>query len=214
MSYPPARLFYPVVAAVMLLSGCIVQNFGDISVKPDTPATADGAMPLRAGLFFPEDFRNRRFNIHQHSFRGNIDIGRSLMPAVYALASSSFRAVVFLESFVPGSPPPVRDLDLVVVPKISDFQWFFHLKGPASEMEARLSLVFEFHDPDGRLRHSLISSGSRSDSTLSMAFSGLSSLQSAERPTRLVCEDVLKDMAAKLATDRGKILAVAGKCSP
>jgi len=214
MSRSPVCLGGLAVAAALLLSGCIIQNFGDISVKPEVPAGGGDAVPLRAGLFFSEDFRSRRFNIHQHNFRGNIEVGRSLMPPVYALASSSFRSVVFLESFTPGSPPPVRDLDVVAVPRISEFQWFFHHKGPASEMEARLTLAFEIYDANGRLRHTVVSSGARSNSTLSMAFSGLSSLQSAELPTRQACEDVLRDMAAKLASERGAIMAAAGKSAP
>ncbi len=214
MSRPPVRQGGLVVAAALLLSGCIIQNFGDISVKPEIPAASSEAIPLRAGLFFSEDFRTRRFNIHQHNFRGNIDIGRSLMPPVYTLASSSFQSVVFLESFTPGSPPPVQGLDVVAVPRISDFQWFFHVKGPASEMEARLTLAFEIYDAGGRLRHTVVSSGARSNSTLSMAFSGLSSMQSAELPTRQACEDVLRDMAAKLAAERGAIRAAAGKSPP
>jgi hypothetical protein len=104
-------------------------------------------------------------------------------------------------------------LQLVLLPKIDHFQWKFISLGPASKMEAQFTLSCDIYDPTGHPVHRVTQSGVRSNSTVSMAFSGLNAVESAEMPTRLVLEGVLNELSSKISADREKLVSAGGKTS-
>jgi hypothetical protein len=188
--------------------GCslkITHNLREISVKPQIQAATE-KIPARAGVYLTEDFKKFTFPIEQSGFRGTVEVGKSITMPLYGVLSSVFESIVFLETFTPGAPPQNSELQLVLFPQIDHFQWRFKNMGPASRMEAQLTLSCEFFDAAGRPVHKIIESGVRSESTVSMAFSGLNAVESAEKPTRLVFEDVLNGLPSKILADRLKLL--------
>lgn len=183
--------------------GC-THNLRQISVKPQIQAATE-KIPARTGVYLTEDFKNFTFPIEQTGFRGTVEVGKSITMPLYGILSSVFESIVFLETFTPGAPPQDSELQLVLLPQIDHFQWKFKNMGPASQMEAQLTLRCEFFDAAGRPVHKIIESGVRSESTLSMAFAGLSTLESAEKPIRQVFEEVLNRLPSKILADRVKL---------
>jgi hypothetical protein len=196
---------------ILLISGCvpkIVYNLRDVSVKPDIKMSSLDKIPSTIGIFVPDEFKNHKFNIQEKTFRGTIEVGRSIMIPFYSAVSSVFDGVVFIEDYTPGSELKDAELQLVLFPKIDDFNWMFRAAGPLSRMEARFTLSCEFYNLDGHIVHKVAVSGERSNSTMDMAFSGLSTLESAEMPTRQVFEDVLNQLPAKILSDREKLESI------
>ena len=187
--------------------GCslkITHNLRDVSVKPQIQVATE-KIPVKAGIYLSEDFKKFTFPIEQSGFRGTVEVGKSITIPLYGILSSIFESIVFLENFAPGAPPQNSEVQLILFPRIDHFQWQFKSMGPASQMEAQFTLRCEFFDPAGQPLHEVVESGVRSESTLSMAFSGLNAVESAEKPTKLVFEDVLNRLPSKILGDRVKL---------
>ena len=205
-----------IMIIAFLLCGCvpkITHNLREISVNPNLQIPSGDKMPLKMAIFAPEEFKNYTFPINQETFKGSIEVGRSIMVPFYSVMSSLFVNVVYLEDFFPGTKLDDPELQLVLLPKIDHFQWKFISLGPASQMEAQFTLSCEIYDPTGHLVHRVTQSGIRSNSTLSMAFSGLNAVESAEMPTLLVLEAVLNDLSSKISANREKLVSAGGKTS-
>ena len=204
------------IIATAFLLGCIpkiIQDFRVITVKPNIRISSRDKIPCRIGLFIPDTFRDHTFIIHQEAFRGTIEVGKSITVPFYSSISSIFEGVVFLEDYSPGRKLTNPEVPLILLAKIDEFQWKFRASGPASKMEATLILDCEFYDPGGHLVDRITTSGKRSESTMSMAFSGLNSVESAEKPTREVFEDVLHDIPLKILAEKQRLEAIAKRHS-
>lgn len=79
------------------------------------------------------------------------------------------------------------------------------LLGPASKMKAALTLRCEFYDATGKQVHVISVSGERAESTVAMAFDGLNAVESAKKPTRMVVEDVLGELARRIMSERKRL---------
>ena len=215
MRYVIRSRIIPIIAAAFLL-GCvpkIIQDFRVITVKPNIQVSSKDKIPCRIGLSIPDAFRDHTFIIHQEAFRGTIEVGKSITVPLYSAISSIFEGVVFLEDYSPGRELPNPEVPLILLAKIDEFQWKFIASGPASKMEATLTLACEFYDPGGHLVQRITASGRRSESTMAMAFSGLSSVESAEKPTRQVFEDVLHDIPLNILAEKQQLESIAKRHS-
>lgn len=196
-------LCLPVVACIPK----ITHNLRDISVTPQLDySSRSGKVPVDIEIYMSDEFKYHVFDItEEENFKGTIMVGKSLAMPFYNTISSLFNSVVLLEEYTPGKPASDEEARVILVPKIDNFVWDFIPLGPASKMKAALTLRCEFYDATGKQVHVISVSGERAESTVAMAFDGLNAVESAEKPTRMVVEDVLGELARRIMSERKRL---------
>ncbi len=131
---------------LVLTAGC--SSTGLVDVDSSFPAPLVESLPLRAGVFFPEELRafTHSETIPQHS-QWQFELGKASVELFNPVFSALFDQVIVLEQLPAGDQ--AANLDLIVAPQLERFEFDIPRNRDIKFVEVWLQYRLYVYTPDG-----------------------------------------------------------------